>query len=59
MAKHRADGGKGFGPKGRATEGAKDGEQNPGRTEEAEREAPFSQEEADRRGAAYRARKGQ
>lgn len=59
MAKHRADGGKGFDPKGRSTKGAEDGEQNPGRKAEAEGEAPYSQAEADRRAQAYRDRKNQ
>ena len=51
MAKHRDDGGRGFSVHGRDNQGAKDGENNPGR--DAEAEAKFSQAEADARAQRY------
>jgi hypothetical protein len=51
--KHRGDGGSGFSAHGRDKRGVPDGEQNPGRTEEAEREAQYSQAEADARAQRY------
>lgn len=53
MGKHRNDATEGFSVHGRDKRGVPEGEQNPGRTDEAEREAQFSQAEADRRAADY------
>lgn len=50
---HHEDGDKGFGVRGRDKAGGAAGEQNPSRTEEAERQTQFSQAEADRRAAEY------
>jgi hypothetical protein len=55
MGKHRADGGDGFSILGRSSRGVPDGEQNPGRNDEAAREQ-FNQELADRHAREHQAR---
>ena len=53
MAKHSKNGDDGFSVHGRDNRGTGDGERNPGRENEAENEARFSQAEADARAQRY------